>query len=271
MSPLDGKPTPKGVIEMDEAAYNAHPAERNSSLGYALKSLAHYRAHKQQPIESTDAQAFGTAAHFGVLEPQKFYARYAAMPVGTDLRTTSGKAAKAAILESGKTPLKADEFQDVERIIEAVYSHPTASKYLTGGVTEHSYFWTDPETGIQCKARPDYLREDGIYVDLKTTDDASAGEFSRSAAKWAYHRQAAFYQDGLKHATGRDLVGCVLIAVEKESPYGIGVFVLDETAVDFGRIQYKAALSAIAEGRRTNVWPGYPTETQTIFLPGWMK
>jgi len=271
MTPLDGSRTLSGVVEMDEQTYNAHPAERNSALGYALKSLAHYRAYKQRPPESTDAQAFGTAAHFGVLEPQKFYSRYAAMPAGTDLRTTAGKNAKAAILEAGKTPLKADEFADVERIIEAVYSHPTASKYLTGGLTEHSYFWTDPDTGIECKARPDYLRDDGIYIDLKTTDDASAAEFARSAAKWNYHRQCAFYSDGLKVATGRDLVGCVLIAVEKAPPYGIGVFVMDTHAIDFGRIQYKAALTAIAEGRRTNQWPGYPAETQTIFLPGWMK
>lgn len=270
MSQFDGTSL-VGVIEMGEADYNAHPSERNSSLGYALKSLAHYRAHKRQPIGSTDAQAFGTAAHFGVLEPQKFYQRYAPLGADYDGRTTAGKAVKAAIIAAGKVPLKSGEFHDVEGIIEAVYSHPTASKYLTGGVTEHSYFWTDPDTGIECKARPDYLRNDGIYIDLKTTDDASVEEFSKSAAKWAYHRQAAFYQDGLKTATGRDLVGCVLIAVEKESPYGIGVFVLDENAVEFGRIQYKKALAAIAEGRKTGVWPGYPSETQTIFLPGWMK
>jgi exodeoxyribonuclease VIII len=138
-------------------------------------------------------------------------------------------------------------------------------------VTEHCYFWRDAETGLECKARPDYLRADNIYIDLKTTDDASHEEFSRSVAKWAYFRQAAFYTDGLKAATGRDLAGCVLIAVEKEPPYGVAVYVLDDTAIEFGRLKYKQALYTIAECRKRNEWPGYPTETQTIVLPGWMK
>lgn len=270
MSPFDVK-TPSGVVPMSEADYNNHPAVRNSELGYLLRSPAHWWAYKRNPPEPSDAQAFGTACHFGVLEPQKFFDRYAALPEGCDLRTAAGKAAKAELIAANRIPLKADEYQRINAIIEAVYSHPTASKYLTGGVVENAYFWTDPDTGIQCKARPDYLRDDSIYIDLKTTDDASHAEFTRSVGKWAYARQAAFYIDGLKAATGRVSAGCVLIAVEKEPPYGIGVYVLDDAAMECGRGQYKRALLTLSACQKTGVYPCYPEETQAITLPEWAK
>lgn len=260
-----------GIVPITEADYNRHPATRNSDLGHLLKSPAHYWHHKNSPREATDAMELGTAIHFGVLEPEKFYARYAALPETCDLRTKLGQAAKAAIAESGKMPLKAAEFQTVERIIEAVYSHPNASKYLSGGKVEHAYFWTDPESGVECKAKPDYLRDDGIYIDLKSTEDASADEFVRSVMKYGYPRQAAFYQDGLKAATGRTLAGTVFIAVEKKAPHGIGVFMPDDLMIEYGRAQYKEALATLAECLRANQFPGYTTETQALSLPGWVK
>lgn len=260
-----------GVVPITEADYNAHPAERNSDLGYLLKSPAHYWHHKNSPRKTKDCFEFGTAAHFAILEPTKFYDIYQALPKSCDLRTAIGKAAKAEIVAAGKTPLKHDEYDAIERMIESVYSHPTASKYLTGGVVEHAYFWTDPVTGIACKAKPDYLRTDNVYIDLKTTDDAGPEAFQRSAMKWGYPRQMAYYQDGLKEATKRELAGTILLAVEYEAPYAVGIYAPDDLMIEYGRQQYQRALDILAECRKTNLYPGYDVKTQALSLPGWIK
>lgn len=259
-----------GVVSISEAEYNAHPFERNSDLGYLLQSPAHYWHHKNAPKKPKDCFEFGTAAHLGVLEPKRFYNECAALSEGCDLRTTKGKAEKAALAEAGKRPLKAEDYHAIERIIDAVYSHPTASKYLSGGVVEHAVFWKDQETGVGCKAKPDYYRTaDNIYIDLKTTDNASLDAFERSAFKWGYPRQAAFYQDGIRAATGRQLSGTVFIAVEYQEPYGVSVFMPDDLMIEYGRQQYRQCLSILKKCQAANSFPGYPEGTQVLALPRW--
>jgi len=214
----------------------------------------------------------GSAAHFGVLQPDLFYAKYFARPDGIDGRTKEGKAALVALGTEnvGKLMLPLADFARIERMIEAVYSHPTASQLLKGGSAEQSVLWKDAITGVDCKARIDYLRND-VRVDLKTCESASSSDFQRSVARWQYHRQAAFYSDGVHAATGNKGIGFVLIAVEKEPPYAIAIYVLDQLAVDTGRAIYRELLATYAECLKTNVWPGYSEKVQTIGLPGWVK
>ena len=259
-----------GIVEMTEAQYNAHPAIRNTELGYLLRSPAHLIAYRNEKPEPTPAQIIGTAAHFGILEPQKFYARYFCRPDGIDGRTKEGKEALAALGKehAGKIMLPFTDFQRIERMIESVYSHPTASALLSGGRPEQSVLWKDIATGVDCKARIDYLRGD-LRVDLKTCESASFQDFQRASARYQHHRQAAFYSDGVRAATGNEGVGFVILAVEKEPPYGIALYVLDKLALDAGRAIYREALATYAECLKTNVWDCYPAKTQTLSLPNW--
>lgn len=260
-----------GVFEMSIESYHQHEAISNTGLGYILKSPAHYIAYRNQPPEATTAQIIGSATHAGILEPALFKERYASMPEGLDRRTKIGKQTYEDLQASGKMILPHTAFQNIQRMIEEAYSHPTVSTYLKGGVTERSFFWKDKETGVSCKSRPDYLRKDGIIVDLKTTDSASLVAFQKSVANYAYYRQAAFAMDGLKAVLGVDQVGFVLIAIEKEPPYAIAIFILDSDAIAAGRLEYQFALNTYANCLKTDRWPGYTVETQTLSLPGWMK
>ena len=97
-------------------------------------------------------------------------------------------------------------------------------------------------TGILCRCRPDFWREDDIIVDVKTTEDASPEEFSRSLAKWRYHVQAPFYMDGIELATGRRPKGFVFLVVEKKPPYAVAAYTLDPESIELGRSEYRADL-----------------------------
>lgn len=154
---------------------------------------------------------------------------------------------------------------------EAVYAHPMARKLLEApGVSERSYYWVDERTGILCRCRPDReLTDMRIFLDVKTTDDASPEGFARSITKWRYDVQDPFYRDGYRAVTGHDLKGFVFLAVEKKPPYAVGLYTLAADDVALGRAQYRADLDTYAKCQQSDEWPGYGDKIQTITLPAW--
>lgn len=167
--------------------------------------------------------------------------------------------------------LNPEQWKTIHAMRDALMAHPAANALLTSvpGEAEKSVYWIDKETGVLCRCRPDWWRDDNILVDLKTTEDASPEGFARSIAKFRYDVQDAFYTDGVKAATGKKPKAFVFIAVEKKPPYGVGVYVLDSESREIGRLQYQRDLQVFAECERTGEWPGYGDQIQTITLPAW--
>lgn len=180
--------------------------------------------------------------------------------------------------------LTQEQWDQLHRMRDAVMAHPAAAALLTGapGVAERSVYWTDPTTGLLCRCRPDFWREDGIVVDVKTTEDASAESFARSIANWRYHVQHPYYLDGINlmrdQARRQDIKPAkafVFLAVEKSArvvdgvALGVAVYVLDAQSVELGRIEYRRDLDAISECTRTGSWPGYGDKIQSLTLPQW--
>lgn len=176
-----------------------------------------------------------------------------------------------------RTVLSQDEWDQLHAMRDAVMAHPVASKLLTGvpGKAEPSVYWKDPVTCELCRCRPDYWREDGILVDLKTTDDAGQESFSKSLANWRYHVQHPYYLDGCGLAieqAGLDLVKpkhFLFLVVEKRAPYGVAVYQLDQESVDLGRDQYRQDLDLFHQCRMIDQWPGYGARIQSIGVPQW--
>lgn len=118
------------------------------------------------------------------------------------------------------------------------------------------------------KARPDILHEHFI-VDLKTSRDASPKGFQRSMCEGGYHIQAAMIIDAVKAIDKREVQTFINIVIEKEYPFSVGVYVIDQAAVEFGRTQYKTALRNLKVAREANSFLDY--ETQVIGLPNWYE
>lgn len=269
----------KNLLQMSNAEYHGN-AERISKSGLDLiaKSPAHYYQRYLAPnrVEREETPAFfmGTATHTAILEPAAFDAEYVHCPIKFDRRTNAGKLAALEFEAQhvGRKILDTGQYDTLMRMREAVQNHRAASQLLTGGVAEQSLFFTEPETGVKCKVRFDYLHEavGGYVVDVKSTEDAGPEEFARSAAKYFYHKQAAFYTDALAYA-GCPVapLGFMFVAVEKTAPFGVAVYQLTEDAIELGRSLYFADLERFAECKRTGQWGAYPQHAQLLKLPRW--
>jgi len=255
--------------------YQRIPGVANKSgLDKLHQAPAKYRAWVDgADDEDSPVLSFGRAFHAATLEPAIFAATYTTEPDFGDCRKADNKKARDEWRKAneGKTFLSADDAERIAGMSRAVRAHPLAGPLLSGGVAEVTAKWADPETGIVCKARIDYVRRDlETLIDLKSTSDASALSFAKSCANYGYHRQAAHYTDGCNLASGAEAFDTfVFVAVEKTAPYLVAVLKLDEDAISKGRESIRADLRTMRECLDTDTWPGYPEEEQTISLPHW--
>jgi hypothetical protein len=248
------------------AEYVAAPGVNWSTLKEARKSLAHYRAACETTRADSAAMLMGRAAHTAVLEPDRFPLEYGVYTGGR----RAGKDWEAfADANEGRTILKADEYGTALAIRDAVHAHPLARKLLARkGVAEATLRWTDPGTGLPCKARPDWLTARAL-VDLKTTRDGDLWAFARTATKLGYHGQLAYYGEGVLQALGRKLQATYIIVAEQQPPFDVAVLKVPADVLDLGRELCRDLLTDVAEGYRTKKWPGRYPSLQTLELPEW--
>jgi len=253
----------------------------NEALGSSLLKLIHLKSVLHaitKEFTQSEAMAVGSAVHSLVLEPETFTNEYAVSPK-CDRRTKIGKAVYADFLadSEGKTVLSEASLYDVKGMATAVMEHPIASRVLTGGRSEYSYFSVDKETGIEKKCRPDY-ENGGALIDLKSTRDASFEGFAKQMGDLGYLIQAAWYLDVYNEATGEDLKEFFIVAVENFSPYAVAVYKIDEMQIEVGRKQYRKALTEYASflkdceevgEPKAKMLHGYPAEITTIQVPYW--
>jgi exodeoxyribonuclease VIII len=261
------------IANLDIEAYHSGPGVSKSLLDKIDQSPAHYLYAKAAPKKDpTPAQRIGTLAHTAILEPHKLKT-----VVGPDLNKNA-KEWKAFVAEakaSGLEVVSKDEQELLEGMARSIQCHPSASWLIgTPGKVENSAYWTDPSTGLLCRCRPDKLlvTEKGlVLVDLKTTEDASEAEFSKSIENFRYHVQAAFYSDGIETVLREHVSAFVFLAVEKKAPYAVACYQLADIDIEDGREAYQANLFQLEECLRKNEWPGYSTRIETITRPSWAK
>lgn len=256
---------------MTNAEYHAHPAISKSGLDRIDQSPAHYRAWLSEPRITTPALTFGSACHNYVLECETFENRYVVAPSGIDRRTKAGKELWEAFTSeaAGREIISTDDMEKLVAIRASIIDHPVAEELLDhgSGKAEVSVFGVLDDVGVKC--RPDWLREDGIVVDLKTTDNAGHSAFSRSVAKYRYHVQSAFYSDLLEAVTCEPVKAFVFIAVEKAPPYAVSVYELDAESLEVGRSAYQRNLDTFRRCLEANHWPAYSDAIETLTLPRW--
>lgn len=247
---------------MDIADYHAHPALGSSRLRELLKSPAHFKANLRR---ETEALALGSLVHTLVLEPETFPDRYVVTPK-IDGRTKEGKAAKAALANETRTVVDGEVMAEASACATSIMSHRVYQQIRDAQV-EHTVFWTDKETGIECKARFDVLGP--LLVDLKTTRDASPKGFQRAIATYGYHIQAAHYMAGAI-ANGMEPRGFLFACVETTAPYLPAGYLMGNPTLEQGERDRRAALSTYAQCLRDDRWPGYNDDRiEVIDLPQW--
>ena len=252
---------------MTFSAYRALDAVNWSSLKHLRDSPLHYRHALTGADTDTTERAVGRAIHALVFEPAVFERDFAIFE-GPTRRGKVWDEFEAA--HARQTILKTNEVEDVIAASNAVKTHPLVAPYLDGGAFEQTVTWTDPATGIACKARMDWLQSQRALVDLKSSTTIDAYRFGRIAARLGYHGQIAFYDDGVTHALGWTPAERVIVAVESKAPYDVGVFVVDDDTLQAGREEVAELMARLAGCRETGAWPGRYTEKAALMLPAYV-
>lgn len=237
------------------------------SLFLSAPRLYEYRILEGNKTPSSKAQLQGISLHAAILEPEIFLRDYHRMPA-VDLRTKLGKDTKARLEAEfpGKILLPHDDYDRYSDCTDLV--HQNYGDQLAKGKAEVSYFWIDETTGVKCKARADMIiRAENRVIDLKTTQDPK--EFSSSVTQWKYHRQAAFYLDGLMRLTGEVWDKWDWLAVSAERPFLMTMHSAIKEDLELGRYEYKRALTLVKECQEKKHYPSLPLHSGACGVSQW--
>ena len=261
---------------VDGLAAEAYHADRTSISSSGLRALlapgcpAQFKYDRDNPPAPKKQFDLGHAAHLYVLGegPELEVIDF------PDWRKKDAQIQRDEAYAAGKVPLLVKDHDMVVAMAEAIRQHPIAGPLFTPGtgIAERSIYWTDPETGVRCRVRPDWLRGP-IAVDYKTIKDAAPDTISRAIKDRAYHQQDAFYIDGI-HAAGLapDDARFVFVFQSKTAPYLITVRELTDQDRDIGRARNERALRLYAECVANDSWPdwtGPVTEIPQIGMSAW--
>jgi hypothetical protein len=249
---------------VDNDSYHRLSAIGSSGLKALAKSPAHFWAEYEdpdrEPKEATEAMEFGTLIHAIVLEPET-------------VRDVSRKLSAKVVRN----------INVAQKVASSILGLPDAQAIVNHrGMAERTLLWKEPVRDlagrihwVECKIRPDYLippDQGGIILDVKSSKDASPGEFPRQAYNLGYHIQAAWYCRGYMVCYGaKERPSFRFLAGEKTAPFLAASYEASQAFLDAGARKIQGLLQTLVQCRSTGIWPGYSSETQSLDLPRWAK
>lgn len=248
--------------DVDPADYYADTTRASrSGLEIVRKSPRLFQAQKLDgdvEDEETAALRRGRALHVAVLRPEQYEHLVRVVP---SMRPSKAlEAAKASLPKCGVI-ITSDQAVQVRGMAAAVRKHPLVSSWLAreSAQAEAAFEWVDDESGVPCKMMVDHhfltRQRDALRVwDLKSTDDPTPDAFTRSIAKFGYHRQEAWYSDALRRVYPELPQRFMFVAVRIKPPFEVGIFEIDETFRAPARGQVRTGLQAWAGYRARNDW-----------------
>lgn len=267
-----------GVVDMPAEEYHRHGALSSSGARRLLPPscpalFKHERDHGQPTKRVFE---IGTAAHKKVLG------------VGPKLvlvdserwDTNKIKERLAEIRAAGDVPLKASEFEQIEAMAKALREHPYAGRLFDperGGKAEQNLFWTDEKTGVDCRARVDWLPTTSrsgrlILPDYKTADKVDRESIDKALHNFGYGRQAPWYLDAITALGLAERAAFLFVAQMKTPPYLVTVAEVDAESMQIGRDYNDLARRTFAECTASGRWPGFSDDGPIVAgLPGYAR
>lgn len=196
--------------------------------------------------------SFGRAGHTTILEPHKFDREFTCMPDYSGSGSVAKKDLfKAQAAREGKEILTQEQWDAQSLLRKSIDAHPTAKRFLSGGVAEVSYFIRDAETGLIIKARPDYMISN-LIVDLKTSDTTDPRFVGAKFRKLGYHIQDALYTDVV------NAENFVFVAIESKGAHVVTApIIFDDNVKRLGYLKYRKAIRDLKRCMDTGQWPMY--------------
>lgn len=265
------------ILDMPERDYHAHPALSSTGarklLPPSVPALFDYE--RKHPRKPTAAMLIGKAAHRLALGVGSAI-QVADYP---DFRSKEAREWRDAVIDADEVPMLegSDDLANVRGMAAALKDHPDFPRLFDPerGDPEASLFWTDPASGVECRARLDFLphRQDGrrlIVADYKTTSDLDPSSFARDAATYGYPMQDEFYLRGIRELDIDPNPAFVFVAQMRRPPYLVAVRQIPDQDRHLARARNDAALRIYAECTASGHWPGYEG-VQRLDMPAWWR
>lgn len=216
------------LIKVTGSEYFSHQSMGFHDLKALSKSYQHFLASRETS-EQKSYQAFGTAAHLAVLEPELFKTEVAVAPA-VDRRTKAGRDEYEAFMAHAhdKLIVTQDEYDSLLRMQDSARSHGNVAKLLENALIEHAFF-VDVEyivdgnaVTLPLKGRIDACKPEArVFIEYKTTQDASFESFAWDIRRYSYDLQLAHYARFASDSD--DGIELYIIAQEKQEPFGVTV------------------------------------------------
>ncbi len=252
--------------------YRKEDGVNQSSLKKILDSPAHYQAALKFRMIPTPAMEMGTALHCLTLDGQQaFDGSYVQKPDGIKLTTKEGKEWKASVGRKKvlSTGGKDDPWNSIlgmdESLKRLAWFDPEQEDYIKHN--EVSVYWE--QYGVNCKARLDrVLIDEGIVLDLKTTDTVDPELFTKKVVGLGYDFQAAYYARAAEVAYGKPFK-FIFVAIERKAPYTVDLFEVTPAMMAEGTYKVEKALKLYAECNASGEWPNREPVIRQLEYPNW--
>lgn len=230
------------TFKTDEEYYGDYEYVTNSQLGYIKKSPAYYWKMRNGGSLDTPSLRFGSLVHTLILEPEKYQENFVVF--NPEDRPEKDKGMTSKLNRAWKTSLEEDcakgrkylmtmdQYNLAITLRNKLLACKDVKAILDNCETEVPKCWVDFNTMSKCKGKADIVVDGGdMLVDIKTTGK-DVSDFKKSAYRYGYNRQAAFYMDGFNAKE------FVFIVIETNEPHQIGIFRCSDMFIDSGRQEY---------------------------------
>lgn len=218
--------------DLENEAYHGNSTHMSASqLKPAFKSISHFFAKQNQ--ERKKAFDMGNAFEALLIEPHKYKAEVAVFdeearpePEKT-FATKANKAFKAEFFaaNASKSIITKEEEKLLKKMVKNVKETTLFFQLLKNAAkvyVQPSLFWTDKETKVKFKSRPDVVVEfeDGsaYVIDVKTAEEGSPEAFGSDLRKYNYPVQAITQIDGVEEVLGLRVTKYFYLVAEKKLP-----------------------------------------------------
>lgn len=262
-------------------AYHANRSHISAtSIKEAKVSLKQFDWHRRGLMPKSDGLhfSFGNAFELALLDRKGFEANVAIMQTefwkakaleekpelkvpkssakykGFESQFYSDNDGKYIIPDTGP-----QSFEAIEAMLTSCYSDETIKKLIEGTEYQLSLFWTDEQTGLNLKTRPDICkRKKNVIVNLKTAEDGSPKKFSRDLVNYDYPLQACVEISGCLATGLMDQVDNYFwLVVEKNAPYNATIYEFDKADIALCMDELDFLIHKIAKAKEENSYPGY--------------
>lgn len=289
-------------IYTDISIEDYHKCEGYSAtqIKYARQSLWHFYQYitGKLPRPQGSHFSFGNAFELALMSPDEYLKRVAVFPDGdlvNEALTANPKLKvprNSTVYSEGKerffkesqgkyviNDIGPESFETIEEMLSSCYQDKVIQGLIKNTEYQLSLFWTDEETGLQLKTRPDFLkRKKNVIVNVKTIVDGSPSGFVREMTKYDYPLQATIEIAGCLNTGVMDSVDNYFwLVVEKVPPYNATIYEFTEDDQRTVRETLAYTLSKIKRATDENHWPGYTQEASNEYgileanLPPWYK